>query len=206
MKYDILHELPGRMRVRCRHLRLDPDNRIELCRWVSEHSELVSASLSTRTGNLLILYAKDVSRESILIILNDLQLFGVASIVPDGEPQEISLGRTTANAFMREATGALVKAVIPTPLRQIKSGWALGCVLFDLAERLANEQMTAFSYGVVKVALYALCSASLPARFILVAGLSLIEFLLPCLKPSLPESPRLVEAVPVHLEIAQPAV
>jgi len=205
MKYHILHEVPGRMRVRCRNLRLDPEARIELRRWVAEHSELVSASLSARTGNLLVMYSRDATRESILLVLNDLQLFGSATIEEGNTASNLTLGETAANACAKEASKVFIKSLLPKPLQKIKTGWTIASSLFAIARNLNDREVTAFLYGVGKFALMGLFGASIPLRLMLVAGFAVCERLFPALVP--PEAQRsLPEPTPVQFEIAQAAI
>lgn len=188
MKFDILHELPGRMRVHCRSLRIDSDSRLELRRWVSRHPELLSAALSARTGNLLLIYSKDTPRHAIIAMLDDLRLLDDANIAgEDAGSEPLSLKQRIANAYLKEASTSVLKAVFPKMLLKTMSGWSIGCRLFDLAERLGNGQLGAFVYGVGKFACFALFAASLPSRFILIACFSAIEHILPWLK-AVPET------------------
>ena len=199
MKYDILHELPGRMRVHCRSLRFDPGNRIELGRWVSQHCELVSASLSTKTGNLLIVYAKDTTRESILVILDDLRLFGVASIGGPKERAILTFRDAAAGAAMKEASKALFKSFALKPLQKFKSGWILAGNLFTLADAFLSGQLAAFFLAAGKFILLRLFSSSLPARLLLSVGYAMLA------NRVLPNEPESAAPAAIVYETAQTA-
>lgn len=206
MHYDILHELPGRMRIHCRNLRLNPDSKVELCRWVAEHEELISASLSTRTSNILIVYSDSTERERILGLLDELQLFGVASIGPEDASPLAELTGVAMAACLRETTNTVLKALLPTPLANIRSGWRKACICLDAADKLSNRELVNLIYIAGKTLLFTLLGAILPARFILAIAFSLIEHVFPDLKPKQREIPSQIEAVPVAFEMVQAAI
>lgn len=167
MKYDILHDLPGRMRVHCRNLYLDPSSRLELNRWVSHHNELVSARLSTRTGNLLIHYSRSASRETILVLLEDLQIFGVAKVARYDDGRENSLSSVVVAACGKEAAALVIKQFIPEPIRQVMAGWKMASRLMRLFQLLADGKIGDFLYGAARFAAFALFGKYLSVRFAL---------------------------------------
>lgn len=174
MKYDILHELPGRIRVHCQSLHLSADAKIELNRWVSEHAELLSASFSAKTGNLLILYAKHIDRQAILIILDKLSLFGDANI---GEyiPKSLSLDHKIMDVIYRESTVGAIKAVLPRSLRLVHQGWDIGSGLLNLADTFLNGRGPAFLYAAGKFILFGLASVLPMARLLVAIGVIVFE-------------------------------
>ena len=175
MKYDILHELPGRMRVHCRNLRLNPGCRVELNRWVFEHSELTSASLSAHTGNLLVFYTKNTSRESILVILDDLRIFGMATLGGGYERRYVTIAGATASASVKVFFSSLLAMVLPQALQKFFSGWKLGCFAYALADNLANRRMSVFFYAVCKFLLLRIFTTPLPIRVAIMTCSLVIE-------------------------------
>ncbi len=206
MFYDILHELPGRMRVHCRNLRLNPDSTIKLSRWVSAHSELVSASLSTRTSNILIVYPVSIERERILALLDELKLFGVAILCPEEVSQLSKLTGVAANACLRETIKLLTKALLPKPLTHIKSGWRTACICLEMADKLSHRELVNLIYVAGKTLLFVLFGAILPARFVLAIAFSLIEHVFPDLKPMRAEKAPQIALDPVTFEMMQSAM
>ncbi len=72
MQYDVLHDIPGRLRVHCRD--------VDATRYAAAISQLldaqdgvVSAELSPRTGNLLISYTRVLPRRHVLNLLDVLE-------------------------------------------------------------------------------------------------------------------------------------
>lgn len=163
MQYDILHDVPGRLRVHCRHLRLSPESSLELNRWLSEHDCLRSAALSARTGNLLILYSRTTSREAVLVILDDLRLFGVATVVR----QEATPSPVIA-ACGREIVRAVTGPLFPGPVRRLFGWWRLAAGLCRLARLASRGEIAAFCSGAAKFAILALCGRSLPLRLLFI--------------------------------------
>lgn len=170
------------MRVHCRDLRISPENRIELNRWVSQHSQLLSASLSSRTGNLLIVYAENASRESILVILGDLRLFGMAEIGNSADMRQ-GVAEITVNVITKQVCKQAVRAVLPRAALRFKAGWALGCALWQLGDHLANGRVIEFFFAAGKALLFGLVSSSLPLRIVAAVGVSLVEQQFPRLAP-----------------------
>ncbi len=173
MRYDILHEVPGRMRVHCRNLRLDPHNRIELNRWVSQHAELASATLSTRTGNLVVVYAREVDRMAILVLLDDLPLFEGASI---GNPDDAwSLSETAIDVTVHEIVHAVIKAALPKPLDKALSGWKIGAGVYTVGDAAVRRDLPGCLYALGKFVLFSLFASSWPAHFLLHIAASFVR-------------------------------
>lgn len=206
MKYAILHELPGRMRVHCRNLRLVPECRVELKRWVSEHAELVSASLSARTGNLLVVYGKNTSRESMLLLLDDLRFFGVATIENSHEQRRFTVAGAAADATAKACSRALLNSLLPSPIRKVKQGFTLGRALYSLGEKLLGGDLSAFLFSMGKFLLFGLFASSLPGRIAVMTGISLLESSHPDLNPAKTVECREVASDPIQPELAREAV
>lgn len=66
MDYDILHDIPGRLRVRCRNLVVDHGNAAAINELLSSQEGILSAELSVRTGNLLLHYSRVMPRRHVL--------------------------------------------------------------------------------------------------------------------------------------------
>lgn len=184
MKYDILHELPGRMRVHCRTLRLNPECRIELERWVSWHAELVSASLSPRTGNLLVEYTKNTSREAILVIIDDLRIFGVATLGNGGERRHATVAGAVADATLAVCARALLGILLPRSAQKVMSGWRLGLSFHSLADTFVNKCLSSFFYAAGKFLLFCMAPSSISLRIVMTACVLLIEDSFPSLSPT----------------------
>lgn len=202
MKYDILHEMPGRIRIHCRNLRLAPDCRIELERWVSEHPMLISAKLSAKTGNLLVTYAKDAGRESILLILDELRIFGVASIGDAAAPSAMTLTDATASAALKKCGEAALKSLIPRPALKIVTGWTIGCGVYAMMDRLLHGHFPAFFFAAGKFILFGLLPSSLLLKIMATAGTLLLENAFPALNPPRVTQRRAFDAVPIQYTMA----
>lgn len=173
MRYDILHELPGRLRVRCRNLRLDSNSRVELRKWVDGHAEIAAAKLSARTGNLLVIYAKSVKRETILFLLDDLRLFEAANIGERDSRGKPTAGEAAVAVLARQTSSALVGAILPKPIRMLGAGFRFCGGLLALGDRLLGGQAMPFFFEAAKFALLCLLTLPGPARFLLGAGFAM---------------------------------
>ncbi|MCD8350206.1 MAG: hypothetical protein LUC93_06305 [Planctomycetaceae bacterium] len=197
MRYTILHEVPGRMRVHCRTLRLGPENRIELNRWVSQHAELASATLSTRTGNLLVVYARDVDRRVILILLDELRLFEGASIGnPDNDAWSFS--EATINVALGEVIRTAIKAALPKPLDKAVTGFKIGRSCITVGAAVAEHDLLGGLYALGKFVLFSFFATSLPARFLLHLAASFVNHLLAHRQPPLLKYVPEAAAAPVY--------
>ena len=70
MEYDILHDIPGRLRVHCRDIRADWTTANAIGELLSAQDGILSADLSVRTGNLLIYYSRVMSRKHVCALLD----------------------------------------------------------------------------------------------------------------------------------------
>lgn len=73
MEYDVLHDIPGRMRVNLKGARLNRDEAEVIGKLLSAQEGVVSAALSLRTGNLLIRYSHFMPRKRITDLLDVLE-------------------------------------------------------------------------------------------------------------------------------------
>lgn len=204
MRYDILHELPGRMRVHLRNVRLSPDNRLELNRWVAEQPELISATFSVRTGNLLVAYAPGAERVSILSLIERLHLFTDANVGDATERDPVATGTTVVAAIAKEALRALISPFIPKPAHMVKSGWRLKRGMAAIAAMPPDEQLSAYAYFVGKFILLGFCLSSLALRLACVAAAALLEEVFPTLRPR-PQAREKRFAAPVAYAVSQAA-
>lgn len=161
MKYSIVHDLPGRLRVHCRNLCRDSDNSLELDRWLAAHAGLRSASLSMRTGNLLITYSRDTSREAILVMLDDLRLFGVAKVVRRKSIFDVPVTAVAMDACVRETYSLAFGLVIPDFAQLIIAGWKMASRLFGMSQALERRDYAGFCFAAARFALFLLRGKSL---------------------------------------------
>lgn len=172
MHYDILHDVPGRLRIHCRHLRLSPESSLELNRWLSEHECLLSASLSTRTGNLLLVYSRDVPRETVIVLLDELQLFGVATVGrSDRDRDRAAPPPAPVSACSMEILKAVVKPLLPGPIQRLMECWQIARRLYGMAKLASRGDLATLCRGVAKFVFLAICGQPLPLRlFFIVVG------------------------------------
>lgn len=176
MKYAILHEIPGRMRVHCTNLHLNPESSLHLNRWVGQHEEVLSARLSTKTGNLVIHYSRQLSRETMLIMLDDLQLFGVAKVARDPGTCRILAGMV-CKAYARETAIAVVGGMVPRSVRHVMSGWRMASRGSELVRMTWERDFPSLCLAVARSAAFALLGATPLLRFLFILGRSLLALL-----------------------------
>lgn len=167
MKFDIIHDLPGRMRVHCRALHVGSDCRIELNRWLSCHEELISATISTRTGNLLVLYSKNLKRETLVTMLDDLQIFGMANMVERQATTEERVTNAVFKVCEHETLSLAKRAFLPRPVYSAWSGLHIGEKAFGLLHTLLCGDLSRFAWGVARFAIYAFFGQSTTIRVLL---------------------------------------
>ena len=176
MKYDILHDLPGRLRVHCHNIHINPETRIELHRWMSLHGELLSVSLSSRTGNLLIVYNREAARASVLLLLDDLKIFGVAQVTQHEVEACVSIQQSFVHAVEKEGCALVMGAILPKRIECLFKGWKVASGLLKLFQLLGDGKFIDFCLGAAKCVALALWGKSIPIRlFIAVAHTALIQ-------------------------------
>lgn len=194
MKFDILHEVPGRIRVHCQNLSLDPANRIELTNWVAEHPEIQSAAISARTGNLLVTYRKTTPSQTIRRYLEDLRLFEMATIGNACDTPPVSMAAAVSTKTGKTALRALIASLIPKPLQKLLTGWSITGCAYTLYDKLANRQFTTFLFELGKCVLMKLCAPTFTIRIVLTAAVAMVEHCLFAATPA-PEEPVLAKHV-----------
>ncbi len=118
MKYDILHDIPGRLRVYCRDIDVNPGNAAAIGELLSMQDGIVGAALSVRTRSLLIHYSRVIPRKHILSLLDVLEPddwdgFGLGA---EDAPQ--SLFDMTIGAVIKETIKTILKYIfLPAPVR-----------------------------------------------------------------------------------------
>lgn len=180
MKYDIIHELPGRMRVHCRFQHLDPECRIELNRWLSSHNGLVSATLSTKTRNLLVVYAPEVTRESLLDMLDELKLFGIASLSRHSMGTHEIVLEAAVKTCRHQALAIIKNVLLPKPVILAISGWTTVSRAGRLLHLLFQGEIIQFLKGVATCAVLALYGKSIGVYFVVALAGRLLE---PAIQP-----------------------
>lgn len=174
MKFDIIHELPGRMRVHCRLVCSVPEYRLELDRWVSCHDGLLSATLSARTGNLLVVYSCAMPRESLLTMLDDVRLFGVATVVKRDSGRRDAAANAAIHLCRKEAVVAITKALLPKPLLQLLGVWKAGIGVAGIFRSLFRGDMAEFCWRTARFAVMLICGNLTLVRILVVGVLDVI--------------------------------
>lgn len=118
MNYDVLHDIPGRLRVRCRDIRVNWTTANAIGELLSSQDGILSAELSVRTGNLLIHYSRIMPRRHVFALLDvmepsDWDGFGLDA----GEPQPSFFEMSLAAIFKTAAVHALKWLVLPPYIR-----------------------------------------------------------------------------------------
>lgn len=175
MKYAIQHEIPGRMRVHCTGIYLNPESSLQLDRWVDRHETVVSARLSTRTGSLVIRYSRQLSRTSLLVMLDELQLFGVAKVAREVPGCRV-LAETVCKSCAREALSSVVRAVVPSPVRHVMTGWRTATRVSDLVRMAQEGDVWSIALAVSRCFLFALYGATPALRFLFILARSLLRY------------------------------
>ncbi len=116
MRYALLHDIPGRLRVRCRDLRITQPVANAIGQLLSAQEGIFSATLSHRTGTLLIRYA--LPRRHVLALLDVLEPedWDGLETATDGKPP--SLVRMSLRAVFSTVFWQFLKwLTLPAPLR-----------------------------------------------------------------------------------------
>ncbi|MDR1612173.1 MAG: heavy metal translocating P-type ATPase [Planctomycetota bacterium] len=87
MRYEILHDIPGRLRVHCGGVPPTRANADAIGELLSMQEGILSAELSVRTGNMLVRYSRIMPREQVLAFFkvlepSDWEGFGLDARVP----------------------------------------------------------------------------------------------------------------------------
>jgi Cu2+-exporting ATPase len=117
MRYEILHDIPGRLRVHCPDIPITPPTASAIGELLSMQDGILSAEMSVRTGNLLIRYARIMPKTHVLALLEvleptDWEGFGFEAEIPP------SIYEMTVCAIARTAFWQAVKWLfLPAPIR-----------------------------------------------------------------------------------------
>ena len=168
MRYHILHDIPGRIRVHCPNIPTNAESRITFERLVDERGGVTAASFSMRTGNLLLRYSRDTTRESVLVMLDGLRLFGVSTLSGD-ETGEYACQENEAPSicreFLRETATRIGKALLPEPAQKMVLGWKMAIGTTRAAQCLGRGQTGTLVVMIGKGLVFALCGHSFIAKF-----------------------------------------
>ena len=104
MKYDVLHDIPGRLRVHCHGIRVNQAIANAIGELLSSQDGILSAELSIRTGNLLLYYSRIMPKRHVLALLDvlepsDWEGFGLDAGDPPPSFFEMSLCAVFSTAF-----------------------------------------------------------------------------------------------------------
>ena len=108
MHYEVLHDIPGRLRVRCLDIQVNRPNALAIGELLSAQDGILSAELSVRTGNLLILHSRVMPKQHLLSLLDvlepsDWEGFGLDAGDPSPSFYEMTLCAVAATAFWHVA-------------------------------------------------------------------------------------------------------
>ncbi|MCD8350204.1 MAG: heavy metal translocating P-type ATPase [Planctomycetaceae bacterium] len=117
MEFDVLHEIPGRLRVSLRGIRMDQVTACAIGELLSSQDGVLSAVVSVRTGNLLLHYSRVMPRDHVFALLqvlepSDWDGFG-EGITPPPSFFEMSVCAVAATAFWH----VLKKLLLPPYIR-----------------------------------------------------------------------------------------
>ncbi len=118
MEYEILHDIPGRLRVHCRDVRVSMANANAIGQVLGSQDGIIAAVLSVRTGNLLVHYSRVMPREHVLALLTvlepaDWEGFGLDLPLVRDSLFDLTLTAIIKTAFMQ----ALKFLLLPAPVR-----------------------------------------------------------------------------------------
>ncbi len=118
MRYEIIHDIPGRVRVHCHDIHLSKKNAAAIEEILSLQEGFLAVSLSMRTGNLLISYSRVVPRRHVLAVLDvltpaDWHGFGEQARMPAPPLFEM-----TCSAILKTLASTVLKWIfLPAPVR-----------------------------------------------------------------------------------------
>ncbi len=176
MRYTILHDIPGRIRVRYAGRPLASAVRVMLDRWVAAHDGIISAAFSTTTRSLLVVYRPECGREKIIDLLQEFSLTEDVVITP---PDNVSSPPTflgsVLNAVFREMAQTLAGAFLPTPIRRVQGACATTRRITVLGITFLDGNLGCCLFTAVKMLALRLASTSLPLRIALRIGFALLS-------------------------------
>lgn len=125
MKYDILHEIPGRIRVCCRDVHMTHKNAEAIEEILSTLDGVISVHVSVRTGNLLLQYTHITPRRHALAYLDVLEPSDWEGFDRTGGQDRPRLFEIAITGILKELAKTVLKLIfLPAPAR-----YAL--ILFD---------------------------------------------------------------------------
>ena len=118
MRYKIVYDRPGRMRVRCGAGVFTAEQGYGIADLLREGADAHKVEVCPINGSVLICYPES-SRQTVLAILNGLR----RCALPNGKPRDNDIKREIDNDFLQETSalvvGHFVKKLLPPPLRLI---------------------------------------------------------------------------------------
>ncbi len=165
MRYTILHDIPGRIRVRYAGRPLASAVRVVLDRWVAAHDDVTSAVFSTTTRSLLVNYRSCCGRDRIISLLDEFSLTEDSVIAP---PEKASSSPTflgsVLNAVWKEMAQTLAGAFLPAPIRRVHGVSVATRRITMLGASFLDGNLGSCLFGLVKMIVLRLANASLPLR------------------------------------------
>ncbi len=144
MEYDVLHDIPGRLRVHCRDPRATRFA-TAIGQLLSTQDGVVSAELSPRTGNLLVTYTRVLPRRHVLNLLNVLEASDWEAIGPNAGKPPATFFETSLCAVAATAFWHFLKWLVLPPL--VRHG-----LTFLQAVPYVGKGLTALTRGSLEVA------------------------------------------------------
>lgn len=118
MRYKIVYDRPGRMRVRCGAGVFTAEQGYGIADLLREGADARKVEVCPINGSVLICYPES-NRQTVLAILNGLR----RCALPNGKPRDNDIKREIDNDFLQETSalvvGHFVKKLLPPPLRLI---------------------------------------------------------------------------------------
>jgi heavy metal translocating P-type ATPase len=118
MRYKIVYDRPGRMRVRCGAGVFTAEQGYGIADLLREGADAHKVEVCPINGSVLICYPES-NRQTVLAILNGLR----RCALPNGKPRDNDIKREIDNDFLQETSalvvGHFVKKLLPPPLRLI---------------------------------------------------------------------------------------
>ena len=117
MEYDILHDIPGRLRVHCRDIPVTWATAAAIGELLSSQDGVISANLSVRTGNLLIYYSRIMPKRHVLALLDVLEPSDWEGFGLDVEPPQSFFEMSLSAVVKTAAIHALKWLFLPPYIR-----------------------------------------------------------------------------------------